>query len=527
MRPELYIARRYLVARKSLGVIHAISTLSAIGMAVGTAALILILSVYNGFDRVIEESLSDLSPDVLVTPASGKYFVPAGPAFDALLDDPRVAQICSVVEEQVFVAYGGRQQLARAKGVDAVYEAESRLADHVVEGAFALHDGSLPQAAVGVALAREMGIRPHFVDPLTLYYPRRGARIPLAGPAAALGSVKLHPAALLSLTASTDEELIILPIDQMQTLLGLTDQVTGIELRLATNAPVTSSSQTSSFTNRDGFQTNSANQGSSTANRTGSGSNSSQPGSASQDSNTANRTGANSDQTSSANQNSAASQTGSKSDQSSPANQTGTSGNRTDSDSGQIVSPSVNQTIPSSSINRGLSSTRTGRKFLRELQELLGPDYLVQDRVQQQPALYKMMRYEKLAIYLILLFVVIIIASNIFGSLSMLSIAKRGDMETLRAMGANDRLVRRIFVWEGWLVSLIGLAAGLVVGLALTLAQQHFGFVKMPGGFFLQAYPVVLQPTDILWTALGVAVVGFAISLLASPPLLSRMRCEL
>ena len=416
MRPELYIARRYLVARKSLGVIHAISTLSAIGMAVGTAALILILSVYNGFDRVIEESLSDLSPDVLVTPASGKYFVPAGAAFDALLDDPRVAQICSVVEEQVFVAYGGRQQLARAKGVDAVYEAESRLADHVVEGAFALHDGSLPQAAVGVALAREMGIRPHFVDPLTLYYPRRGARIPLAGPAAALGSVKLHPAALLSLTASTDEELIILPIDQMQTLLGLTDQVTGIELRLAT-----------------------------------------------------------------------------------PSIQT----------SDETVSPSSN--------NRGLSSTRTGRKFLRELQELLGPDYLVQDRVQQQPALYKMMRYEKLAIYLILLFVVIIIASNIFGSLSMLSIAKRGDMETLRAMGANDRLVRRIFVWEGWLVSLIGLAAGLVVGLALTLAQQHFGFVKMPGGFFLQAYPVVLQPTDILWTALGVAVVGFAISLLASP----------
>ncbi|MBO7077172.1 MAG: ABC transporter permease [Bacteroidales bacterium] len=362
MRPELYIARRYLVARKSLGVIHAISTLSAIGMAVGTAALILILSVYNGFDRVIEESLSDLSPDVLVTPASGKYFVPAGPAFDALLDDPRVAQICSVVEEQVFVAYGGRQQLARAKGVDAVYEAESRLADHVVEGAFALHDGSLPQAAVGVALAREMGIRPHFVDPLTLYYPRRGARIPLAGPAAALGSVKLHPAALLSLTASTDEELIILPIDQMQTLLGLTDQVTGIELRLASNAPVTASSQTSttsSFTN----------QGSSTANRNGS--NSGQPGSA--------------------NHTDSASQTNS-------ANQGSNAANRTGANSDQTVSPSVNQTVPSSSINRGLSSTRTGRKFLRELQELLGPDYLVQDRVQQQPALYKMMRYEKLAI---------------------------------------------------------------------------------------------------------------------------------
>ena len=114
MRPDLYIARRYLVAKKSLGVIHAISVLSAIGMAVGTAALILILSVYNGFDRIIKESLSDLSPDVLVTPVSGKYFVPSGPAFDALLDDPRVAQICSVLEEEVFVSYGGRQQLLRS-----------------------------------------------------------------------------------------------------------------------------------------------------------------------------------------------------------------------------------------------------------------------------------------------------------------------------------------------------------------------------------------------------------------------------
>lgn len=438
MRPELYIARRYLVARKSLGVIHAISTLSAIGMAVGTAALILILSVYNGFDRVIEQSLSDLAPDVLVTPATGKFFVPSGPAFDALLEDPRVEQICSVVEEQVFVAYGGRQQLARAKGVDAVYEAESRLADHVVEGVFALHDGALPQAAMGVALAREMGIRPHFVDPLILYYPRRGARIPLAGPAAALGSVKLHPAALLSVNATTDEELIVVPIDQMQTLLGLDNQISGIELRLASNSSLSNQAVTSSTK---------------------------------QDAN--------------------------------PSN--------------QAVSPSANRTASPTANNRGLSSSRTGRKFLRELQELLGPDFLVQDRVQQQPALYKMMRYEKLAIYLILLFVVIIIASNIFGSLSMLSISKRGDMETLRALGANDRLVRRIFVWEGWLVSLTGLAAGLIVGVALTLAQQHFGLVKMPGGFFLQAYPVVLQPADILWTALGVAAVGFAVSLLAAP----------
>ncbi len=395
MRLDLYIARRYLVAKKSLGIIHVISTISAIGMAIGTAALILILSVYNGFDRVIRDNLSDLDPDILISPARGKFFVPEGPAFEALLDDARIAQICSVVEEEVFLGYGGRQELARAKGVDEVYEQESRLASHVVDGTFSLHAGELPQAAVGLTLAANLGIRTNFVDPLVLYYPRRGARIPLAGPASALGSVKLKAASLISVNADEDERLVIVPIEQMRALLGLKDgEVSALELRTAGDADA---------------------------------------------------------------------------------------------------------------------------RLVRSLQESLGPDYRVLDRYQQNPALYKMMRYEKLAIYLILLFVVIIIATNIFGSLSMLSIAKREDMQTLRALGATDALVRRIFIWEGALTSLAGLAAGLVVGAGLALLQQRFGFVKMPGGFFLQAYPVVLQVRDVIWTVLGVGAIGGIISLLAAP----------
>ena len=394
MRTDLYIARRYLVAKKSLGVIHVISVISAVGIAVGTAALILILSVYNGFNRIIEDNLGDLTPDVLVTPVQGKFFVPEGPAFDALLDDARVTRICSVVEEEVLLAYEGRQELARAKGVDAVYEAESRLDQHTVDGNFDLHKNGIPQAAVGVSLARKLGVMPHFVEPMTMYYPRRGARIPLTGPAAALGGIRIPAVCTLSINATTDDELVVLPIDQMRSLLGLHDEVSGLELTLAGGPD---------------------------------------------------------------------------------------------------------------------------RRVIRSLQELLGADFRVQDRYQQSPALYKMMRDEKLAIYLILLFVVIIIASNIFGSLSMLRIAKEQDMQTLRALGADERLIRRIFVLEGWLVSLCGLAVGLVVGVALALLQQHFGIVKMPGGFFLQAYPVVLRAADILWTVLGVGAIGILISLLAAP----------
>lgn len=393
MKPELYIARRYLVARKSLGVIHTISAISAIGMAVGTAALILILSVFNGFNRVIEENLSDLAPDVLVTAAHGKYFVPEGPAFDALSDEPGVVRICSVLEEQVFVSYAGREGLARAKGVDGTYERESGLAEHVLEGEFSLHRGDVAQAALGSGLAYKLGVRPHFTDPLVLYYPRRGARIPLAGPAAALGSVRLSPSCLLSVSATADEELLVLPIAQMRSLLGLSEEVSGLEISL------------------DG---------------------------------------------------------------------------------------------------------KADRRTLGRLQELLGPDFLVRDRARQNPDLYRMMRYEKLAVYLILLFVVIIIATNILGSLSMLVIEKEDDIRTLRALGADDRLIRRIFIWEGWLVSLSGLLAGLVIGIALALLQQRFGIVKMPGGFLLQAYPVVLQAGDVLWTALGVAAIGILISSLAA-----------
>jgi ABC-type lipoprotein release transport system permease subunit len=123
-----------------------------------------------------------------------------------------------------------------------------------------------------------------------------------------------------------------------------------------------------------------------------------------------------------------------------------------------------------------------------------------------------MMRYEKAAVFLILLFIIIVIAFNIFGSLSMLMIEKEEDIRTLRALGAQEKTIRRTFVLEGWLISLLGLAAGVVVGLGLALAQQHLGLVKMPGNFLTGAYPVIVKAGDILWTAAGVSLVGYLIA---------------
>jgi ABC-type lipoprotein release transport system permease subunit len=124
------------------------------------------------------------------------------------------------------------------------------------------------------------------------------------------------------------------------------------------------------------------------------------------------------------------------------------------------------------------------------------------------------MKYEKAAIFMILIFVIIIIAFNIFGSLSMLIIEKREDMQTLRSLGAQDSLIRRIFVLEGWLISLTGLAGGLVLGIGFAAIQQAFGIIKMPGHFVVQAYPIILSWSDILLTAIGVAVIGYLIALI-------------
>lgn len=390
-----FIAGRYLFAKKSHNVINIISAISAIGMAVGTAALIIILSVYNGFDSLIRSMMSNVEPDLLITPATGKTFVPDDSTFDWIYDQPSVKNMCCVLEEQVFISYDGKQSLARAKGVDWVYEEESPLKDHMRDGEFKLHRGDVPLAAVGAGLAYELGISPRFLSPVEIYFPTRTGRISLANPAASIESVRVYPSGLFSVNNDVDAELLIVPIEKMQELLEYEDEVSAVEIRLTEDSP------------KDEL-----------------------------------------------------------------------------------------------------------KRLQKEIGARLGPGFRVKDRFQQNESLYKMMKYEKAAIFMILIFVIIIIAFNIFGSLTMLIIEKKEDIRTLRSMGAPDSLIRKIFVLEGWFISLAGLAGGLVIGVGFAALQQAFGIIKMPGHFVVQAYPIILSWSDILLTAVGVAVIGYLIALL-------------
>ena len=135
--------------------------------------------------------------------------------------------------------------------------------------------------------------------------------------------------------------------------------------------------------------------------------------------------------------------------------------------------------------------------------------FTVKNRQQQNESLYKLLSYEKIAIYAILLFVMIIISCNIFGSLSMLIIEKRDDIEILTSMGADERLIKKIFVKEGWMISLLGIVAGIALGLLICLLQQKVGLVKMPGNFIVEYYPVVIRWSDIMIIAGGVGLIGY------------------
>ena len=395
MNLPFFFARRYLFAKKSHHVINIISAISAIGMAIGTAALVIILSVYNGFDSLIKSNLDDLAPDLLVKPATGKVFVPEGEAFDWLAMQDAPVEVTPVLQESVFLNYDGRQEVATAKGVEDTPSGRERIGSHVRSGTYGFYHGEIPLCAVGTSLAYKMGINPSFVAPVEIYFPDREKSISLTNPTASLRHIKARPSSLVSFNADDDGRLILLPLEEMRTLLHYDEEVSALEIRL-----------------KEGM------------------------------------------------------------------------------------------------------TQREQRLFLREMQSRFGPGFKVLDRYRQNESLYKMMRYEKAAIFLILIFIIIIIAFNIFGSLSMLIIEKQDDIRTLESLGAPSRLVRRIFVLEGWLISLLGLAAGLVIGLGLSYLQQRLGLIKMPGNFLISSYPVIIQASDILLTVAGVALIGYLIALL-------------
>ena len=391
MKPDFFIAKRYLFARKSHNVINIISIISAAGIAIGCAALVIILSIYNGFDTLVKDLYDSTSPDLLITPAKGKTFSADTEAFRALRSDATVASFSEILEENVFLMYGDNHTVVTARGVDRDYGIASGLDGYITSGEFLMYEGDSPRMVLAAKISGTLAVNVRFLTPISAIYPSTTDTLNIFNPASVLRTEKIFPSGIISVDENFDGKYVFMPREVLGALTGH-DEVSCVELRFTPEA-----------LSGDG-----------------------------------------------------------------------------------IVASSVQKSIA----------------------KALGDDFVVRNRYQQNESLYKVMRYEKLAVYFILIFVMLIISCNALGSLSMLIIDKKEDIEILKSMGATKKQIRRIFRMEGWMISLLGIVIGIALGLLICFLQARFGIVKLPGNFVVDAYPVKVQWSDVTLVFLIVAAIG-------------------
>ena len=376
--------------------INIISTISAIGIALGCMVLVVILSVYNGFDNLIKSLYNSYSPNYIIEAAKGKSFTADEALIGKIREQESTLAIAPLVQDNIFCTYNGSQSVATLCGVDSLFLQRSRLADYIVDGSFSTGLGEINGAIVSSKLAITLGIRCRFTTPLMLYYPKMRRDATAAGNMQELLSIlKAHPSGTIQLEKSFDNGLVYIGIGRARQLLQFKEnEVSALYLY-------------------------------------------------------------------------------------------GPAGRE--------------EEAPSNSLTK-------------RLREAIGKEFVVKDRYMQNSTMYKMMRSEKIAVYLILLFVIIIVSFNIFGSISLLIIDKRGDIEILRSMGAREPLIKRVFMLQGFLISALGTLIGTALGVGLSLLQYHFQIIKLPGNFIIDHYPVEIVPQDLLYIVAGVLAAGYLIS---------------
>lgn len=382
-----FIARRYLFSRKKQNAINIISAISVVGVAVGTAALVVILSVFNGIDLFLQKSTAGLTPDVVIRPAEGKYMPTDTVLYHRISALPGVAGCNPVVEEKALLKYGESLCPVVVKGVTDRFESTSGIGANITDGVYRLKKGDLYEAVVGAGVAMEVGLHLQFLTPMIFYYPDRRA----TSMQSALNTESLFPSGIFSSQQETDGKYVITSIDFTRRLFMLGDEVSVVELKLA--------------------------------------------------------------------------------------------------DEGAIKSVRA------------------------RVQEMAGDQCQVVDKYELNRSFYAMMRSEKLVVFLVLLFILLIASFNIVGSISMLILDKREDLMAYRAMGMSGRRIVSVFRTEGMLITIAGAVLGAVVGVAVCLLQERYGFVKLSeGNYLLDAYPVKLVFSDLVLILGTVLIIGYAAS---------------
>ncbi len=393
MNFPFYIARRYLFSKKSTNAINVISGISVVGVAVASMALVVTLSVFNGFHDMVASFFTQLDPQLKITPAKGKTAASNDSTLMRIRQLDEVAVATDVLEDQALAVYGDRQQMVTIKGVDDNYDKLTHIRQILEgDGDYALHAADMNYGILGLGVAYQLGIGYTYREPLKIYAPRREGQINMANLQDGFVEDELYsPGVLFSIKQGKyDKRYIITAIQFTRHLFDRDGELTSLELRLK----------------------------------------------------------------------------------------------------------------PGSNFER----------VKAQIQEMAGTRFVVRDRYEQQEDTFRIMKVEKLMAYIFLTFILVIACFNIIGSLSMLMIDKRNDVVTLRNLGASDRQIIRIFLFEGRMISAIGAVIGIAIGLLLCLLQQQFGLIGLgstEGSFVVDAYPVSVHPWDIVVVFFTVLAVGF------------------
>ncbi len=408
MSLPLKIAWRYLVSKKGHQAVNIISIVAVCGVVVATAALICVLSVFNGFRGLIMGKLAMLDPQVAITATMGKTINDADSVIDVVNNIPGVERAVPVILDQALAIYAQYQMPVRLKGVPDNYNTMNDIDSVIVDGEWKLRDQVSRYIVVGAGPAVRLMVRPESLGMVYLYAPQRQGHVNIANPMGAFRQDSLFVSGIFQLQQNSyDADLIYVPLDVAQELFDYETEATQIEVKLDSGA--------------------------------------------------------------------------------------------------------------------------NEQQVMHAIGKLLGSSYQVQNRLMQQREAYRLVNIEKWMAFLLLAFILVIATFNVISTLSLLIIEKDDSIATLRALGANDRQISRIFVLQGWLITLAGAITGVVIGLILCLCQQQFGWLRLsgdPANMIINAYPVEVQWTDVIITLALVAAVGLLTSMVTALIMRRRLKSE-
>ena len=377
---------------------HIISWASFVGVSIGTAALILVLSVFNGFEDLILNMYNSFDPHLKIVSLEGRVFDPKNIG----INTSDIAEKTYVLEEKVLLKYQEKEFIAIVKGVSSSYKDLTNFDSLLIDGSYidSYENNNVAVIGRGVAYHLSLAIGSMF-EQLHVFAPNRKAKT-LLNPQNSFKQASILPVGIFGIQSEIDEKYIITPLAFIQNLADRGGKISAIEIKLK---------------NADKML-----------------------------------------------------------------------------------------------------------KVQEQIKEQLGDKFIVKNRLEQQVFLYKILNSEKLAVFLILTFIMIIAAFNIVGSLSMLILDKKQDIKTLKSFGATERKIRNLFFYKSMLTNIMGIFIGMAIGLLLALLQQNFGFISMGNGsFILNSYPVLVKLTDVFLVIITVLSIGLIASWFTANILIKKL----